>query len=74
MSYSAQIKRSIAVAHGEDEPVGWVFMLAMQPKAPMRSSYMEAVQDAVSAKEASVDLQYNKIFYGPLTWIAPIYP
>ena len=74
MGYPAQMERSIAVARGQNDPIGWVFMVAMQPRGPLRGSYDEAVRDAVAAKEASVDLQYRKIFFEPLTWIAPIYP
>lgn len=40
----------------------------------MRETRAEAVEDAVMAKEARVDLQYGRVFYNPLTWIAPIYP
>jgi hypothetical protein len=72
VSYSAQVETSLAAAR--DEPVGYVFMVAMQPRGPLRETRAEAVRDAVRAREARVDMQYGRIFYNPLTWIAPIYP
>jgi hypothetical protein len=70
--YSAQVRASAAAERGE--PVGFVFMVAMQPRGPLRETRAEAVADAVRAREARVDMQYERIFYNPLTWIAPIYP
>lgn len=55
-------------------PVGYVFMVAGCPKGPLRDTKEAAIQDAVEAREARVDLQYNRVFYNPLTWIAPVYP
>jgi hypothetical protein len=69
---SAQVKASVAAERGE--PIGFVFMVAMQPRGPLRESRVQAVEDAVRAREARVDPQYGRIFYNPLTWIAPIYP
>ncbi len=72
MTYSAEVKASLA-EHG-GEPIGYVFMVAMQPSGPLRETRAEAIGDAVRAREARVDMQYGRIFYNPLTWIAPIYP
>lgn len=72
MAYSTQVKAAVAADAGE--PIGYVFMVAMQPKGPLRGTRAEAVRDAVRAREARVDVQYGRIFFSPLTWIAPIYP
>jgi hypothetical protein len=72
MAYSTQVKAAVAADGGE--PIGYVFMVAMQPKGPLRETRAEAIRDAVRAREARVDMQYGRIFFGPLTWIAPIYP
>ena len=72
MAYTSQVKAAIAADSGQ--PIGYVFMVAMQPRGPMRATKAEAVADAVNAKEARVDVQYGRVFYDPLTWIAPIYP
>ncbi len=74
MGYSAQIQRSVSHAAGVDKPIGYVFMVAMRPRGPLRETRHEAVQDAVEAREAHVCPQYNKIFFEPLTWIAPVWP
>jgi hypothetical protein len=72
VAYSSQVRAAIN-SHFE-QPVGYVFMIGTRPAGPLRESRAEAVRDAVEAKEASVDLQYDQVFYNPLTWIAPIYP
>jgi hypothetical protein len=74
MAYSNQVQKSLQAAYGRQEPVGYVFMVAQQPKGPLRPTKEEAVADAVNAREARVDLQYGRVFYNPLTWIAPVYP
>jgi hypothetical protein len=61
-------------AMGHEMPVGYVFMVAMRPEGPLRPTREEAVQDAVDAKEARIDLQYGQVFFEPLTWIAPVFP
>lgn len=74
MGYPATVQRSIDVASGKKDPIGWVFMVHMQVKGPLRSTKEEAVQDAVEAGEAHVDTQYGQVFMQPLTWIAPVWP
>lgn len=74
MGYPAVVERSIHAAEGRRDPVGWVFMVHMQVKGPLRATKEEAVQDAVEAGEARVDFQYGAVFMEPLTWIAPVYP
>lgn len=74
MPEAAQIRQAVARSHWNAQPVGYVFMVSMIPKGPLRATRKEAMQDAVEAREARVDLQYGKIFLNPLTWIAPIYP
>jgi hypothetical protein len=74
MGNTALIKRSIDRANRADEPIGYVFMVAMQPKGPMRDTRQEAIQDAVNAREARIDMQYGRVFFEPMTWVAPIWP
>lgn len=74
MGYPASVQRSISVASGRKDPVGYVFMVHMQVKGPLRSTKEEAVQDAVEAGEARVCPQYGRVFMEPLTWIAPVWP
>lgn len=74
MGYNGTVQRSIEAASGRKNPVGWVFMVHMQVKGPLRTTKEEAVQDAVEAGEAHVDPQYGRVFMEPMTWIAPVWP
>ncbi|KFG91700.1 hypothetical protein BV98_000558 [Sphingobium herbicidovorans NBRC 16415] len=74
MGYSGKVQRSIDAAVGKSKPIGYVFMIDTQVKGPLRQTRAEAVQDAVEAREAHVDVQYGRVFLEPLTWIAPIWP
>lgn len=74
MKQNMVVQRSLALASGRDEPLGYVFMIGRRPAGPMRATRDEAMKDAVDAREAWVDLRYRVIFTAPLTWVADIWP
>ncbi|MFC3711321.1 hypothetical protein ACFOMD_01985 [Sphingoaurantiacus capsulatus] len=70
----AAVNRRLRSLRGERAPVGWVFMVGQRPWGPLRPTREAALQDAVEAGEASVCLEYGRVFLQPLTWVAPVWP
>lgn len=72
--HPAAVDRRLRSLRGEALPVGWVFMVGQRPRGPLRATREAALRDAVEAGEASVCLDYRRIFLRPLTWVAPVWP